>query len=160
MARADDKAAMEAMMSMEFDMDAESGDEGKSTPKTKSKSSSGKAKTDEVIKIKTEPGQRKRRKVKHQVQEQNAKGYTGESRSKNGGMNADDQLPEMNGERSRILANPSQSQNLQQLQRQLKAFHHHQLLVKHQKRKSSIRPGPRASLRRNRRRGRKVVRAH
>ena len=74
MARADDNAAMEAMMSMDFDM--ESGDDV--SPKAK-KRAPGKAKTDEVIKVKTEPGQRKRRKVKHVVKEMNSKGYFSKS---------------------------------------------------------------------------------
>ena len=74
MTRADDKAAMEAMMDMDFDMESE----GEEEVARKAKADKGGVASAEVIKIKTEPGQRKRRKVKKSVFEQDEKGYMGE----------------------------------------------------------------------------------
>lgn len=75
MNREDDNAAMEAMMDMDFEMDSE--DDEEVTRKAKAKK--GNVGTAEVIKVKTEPGERKRRKVRKSVMEQNEKGYMGES---------------------------------------------------------------------------------
>lgn len=75
MTRADDKAAMEAMMDMDFDMESE----GEEEVARKAKADKGGVASAEVIKIKTEPGQRKRRKVKKSVFEQDEKGYMGEA---------------------------------------------------------------------------------
>ena len=73
MAREEDTAAMEAMMDMDFDMESEDDEE----VSRKAKAKKGNTATAEVIKIKTEPGQRKRRKVKKSVTETNEKGYMG-----------------------------------------------------------------------------------
>lgn len=75
MTRADDAAALEAMMDMDYDMESDQDEE----PATRKKGKQGQVVKDEVIKVKTEPGQRKRRKVrKQEMVEEN--GYMGESR--------------------------------------------------------------------------------
>ena len=152
MARADDNAAMEAMMSMDFDM--ESGDDV--SPKAK-KRAPGKAKTDEVIKVKTEPGQRKRRKVKHVVKEMNSKGYFSKSYEPAVGS---PQSRETSGGKNRTLANLSQNQNRPHLQRRLKSPH--QLLFGNRQtlRRSQIRPNLKANPRPNPLREGKPARGH
>ncbi|WVR05562.1 hypothetical protein IAU60_002581 [Kwoniella sp. DSM 27419] len=74
MVREDDRKAMEAMMSMDMDVDM-----GESSDREEAPKGSGKkgAKTADEVKVKHEPGTgtRKRRKVKKTVTETNAKGY-------------------------------------------------------------------------------------
>lgn len=77
MTRADDAAAMEAMLDMDFEMSGGEDDE-EAAPKAKQKRA-GQVDTESVIKVKTEPGQRKRRKIKDKVTEMDAKGYMGGS---------------------------------------------------------------------------------
>lgn len=75
MARADDAAAMEAMMDMDFDMDATSDIDDDKTLKS-AKGKKGDVVSSGIIKVKTEPGERKRRKVqKSEMVEEN--GYMG-----------------------------------------------------------------------------------
>ena len=80
MTRADDTAAMEAMLDMDFEMSAGEDDEEDDAPKAKP-TKAGQVDTESVIKVKTEPGQRKRRKIKDKVTEMDAKGYMGQSRA-------------------------------------------------------------------------------
>jgi hypothetical protein len=80
MTRADDTAAMEAMLGMDFEMSAGEDDEDEAVAKPKPKKA-GQVDTESVIKVKTEQGQRKRRKIKDKVTEMDAKGYMGESRA-------------------------------------------------------------------------------
>lgn len=75
--REEDKAAMEAMMGMDDDVDLDDAGQEKEVVVKKEREESGGI-TRKGGKEKTKPGERKRRKVKKSVQEVNEKGYMGE----------------------------------------------------------------------------------